>query len=106
MPSAAVILQVENGLMRKRAKGVSHWVCKQCDYTTRHRGHFNQHMVVHSDKKPFECSLCHTAFSRRATLANHLYLHGREKKFQCRFCPMAFHARNALEQHVCTHLTA
>ncbi|KAH7976453.1 hypothetical protein HPB52_014384 [Rhipicephalus sanguineus] len=104
MASITLMMQLENGLARKRARGVSHWMCRQCNYTTRHRGHLNQHMVVHSGKRPFVCHLCPMAFSRRATLANHVQLHDRDKKFLCRFCPMAFNIKSALDQHINTHL--
>nr|XP_050031424.2 zinc finger protein 776-like [Dermacentor andersoni] len=99
-------VQVENGVMTKRAKGVSYWMCKQCSYTTRHRGHLNQHMTVHSGQRPFECHLCPMAFSRRATLANHLQLHERDRTFTCRFCPATFNVKSALDQHVNVHLTS
>lgn len=83
---------------------MSLWVCRQCNYSTRHRGHLNQHMAVHSGRRPFGCHLCPMAFSRRATLANHLQLHERQRTFQCRFCPIAFTLKSALVQHITTHL--
>lgn len=92
--------------VNRRERGVSLWVCHQCSYSTRHRGHLNQHMAVHSGRRPFGCHLCPMAFSRRATLANHLQLHQRQSSssFQCRLCPLAFTLKSTLAQHINSHL--
>ncbi|XP_037555352.1 zinc finger protein 665 [Dermacentor silvarum] len=100
-------MQVENGLTSKRARAECLWRCEQCNYTTRHRGHLNQHASVHSGRRPFKCNLCPMAFSRRAKLANHLQMHIRRNRFQCRFCSSLFTNQSTLGRHVTLmHLTS
>lgn len=36
------------------------------------RDNRNAHRYVHSDKKPYECSVCHTGFMRRPLLYAHM----------------------------------
>lgn len=46
-------------------------VCQKCTKRFRNQKLLNQHMLVHSDVKPFICSTCNFAFTRRQHLMRH-----------------------------------
>ncbi|XP_054156416.1 zinc finger protein 39-like [Oppia nitens] len=51
--------------------------CQYCDYKTRTKHHLTQHMVRHSDVRPYECSVkgCELKFKRKDMLTRHEACH-------------------------------
>ena len=42
--------------------------------------HFKQHMIIHSDSKPFKCDICHRTFNQKVCLRKHLPCKEHEKQ--------------------------
>jgi hypothetical protein len=63
----------------------------------------NQHMLVHSDVRPFKCSVCDRGFRRRDTLDTHLRTHTGERPYSCNICGRSFKQKGDCNKHQRTH---
>lgn len=45
--------------------------CKFCEKIFQHRSKLLEHLVTHTDEKPFQCTMCDKKFTRSATLKRH-----------------------------------
>ena len=69
-------------------------MCEKCDKTFNSTWHLADHMVVHSDEKPFKCDDCDAPFKRVDSLKRH-----RKKTRSCSICDGTFHCIGALNKH-------
>ena len=60
--------------------------CHICNKVSLHKGHLNVHMRVHSDLKPFGCTICPLKFSISCNLETHMQTHSGLKPFGCTIC--------------------
>ena len=66
----------------------SAYVCELCPYRTTHYGHYKQHIMRHTDDRPFKCPIdgCKYAAFQKSDLDKHMRIHeGDSKKHQIRF---------------------
>ena len=78
-------------------------LCDQCGktFTTKHNLNYHKKQV-HSDLRPFQCSIdgCDKSFKLKGTLTAHLkQVHG-PKKHQCLICLKSFSRNSYLKTHV------
>ncbi|CAH0394906.1 unnamed protein product [Bemisia tabaci] len=74
--------------------------CSFCDYVTSDQSNLRQHLVVHSDLRPFKCDLCPLAFKLNSDLKKHKReCHFNERPFKCDECPSAFKNSTFLNLH-------
>lgn len=45
--------------------------CVVCGYSTRQRGHLNQHMRIHTGERPYRCGICFESFNVSSNLKRH-----------------------------------
>ena len=74
--------------------------CPECGLIVRDLSH---HRLVHTDRKPFDCSFCGQAFRRKESLAVHLRVHTGVRPFPCDRCEAAFKTSHGLKRHVFIH---
>ncbi|XP_059165509.1 uncharacterized protein LOC131948054 [Physella acuta] len=74
-----------------------------CDYKTDKFPQLVSHLRVHTDHRPFACSICLAAFRSRSNLYVHSKTHSADKKFQCPECSRTFTLKITLDQHMVTH---
>ena len=74
-----------------------------CDYVTGYKGYLLQHLISHSNERPFICSIedCGKTFKRKAGLSAHRICHS-SGQFQCtrEGCEQIFKAVEYLKRHI------
>ena len=83
---------------------VCHWQdCDRCQKPFGQRQKILRHVVVHTNYRPFVCSICGYSCSVEAVLKQHIRTHTGERPFQCTLCQKTFTASTALSVHMRTH---
>ncbi|TRY53960.1 hypothetical protein DNTS_029803 [Danionella cerebrum] len=85
---------------KKKSEG---WKCEVCLKSFSRRSHLEEHMILHSQDKPFKCAYCDECFKSRFARLKH-----QEKfhlgPFPCDICGRQFADTGNLKRHVeCTH---
>ncbi|XP_064645045.1 uncharacterized protein LOC135498620 [Lineus longissimus] len=75
-------------------------ICPVCQRGFSHQGYLNNHMLAHSNTKPYQCTTCGQFFKTSHILGFHRKLHIDEK---CAHCDMVFTWKPAYEKHILTH---
>ncbi|CAG5001551.1 unnamed protein product [Parnassius apollo] len=82
----------------------THYMCEVCGRMFKSPALLNDHSLVHSGLKQFECPQCHKVFPRRYSLVNHRRLHRRPKStHQCGVCNKTFSNAFNLKRHRMIH---
>jgi len=63
-----------------------------------------QHAIIHTDQKPFECSICSKAFRFKSNLFEHRSVHENVTPHQCPFCGKTCRLKGNLKKHLKTHV--
>ncbi|XP_037031084.1 zinc finger protein 761-like isoform X2 [Bradysia coprophila] len=78
--------------------------CHLCAVTCSTSSNLKNHVKMHAEEKPFQCSECHKCFFRRPLLNRHFATHSGDKKpFQCNVCEKRFSQKSYLSRHSITH---
>ncbi|KAA0718863.1 Zinc finger and BTB domain-containing protein 41 [Triplophysa tibetana] len=85
---------------KKKSEG---WKCDVCHKSFTRRPHLEEHMILHSQDKPFKCAYCDEYFkSRFARLKHQEKIH--LGPFPCDICGRQFNDRGNRKRHIeCTH---
>ncbi|XP_004700124.1 zinc finger and BTB domain-containing protein 41 [Echinops telfairi] len=100
-----VLFHLENAqefISIKKTKSES-WKCDICKKSFTRRPHLEEHMILHSQDKPFKCTYCEEHFKSRFARLKH-----QEKfhlgPFPCDICGRQFNDTGNLKRHIeCTH---
>ncbi|XP_055622233.1 zinc finger protein 845-like [Toxorhynchites rutilus septentrionalis] len=80
------------------------WSCEVCQKKYSSKNLLDDHMNMHSGRRPFKCDMCPKDFASKYTLAAHLKTHQeRERVFSCKECGKGFYSQNNLIQHEKIH---
>lgn len=63
------------------------------------------HMLVHAEKRSFECDLCGKHFAQKMNLHTHLVRHVNSniRRFTCEICGYAFLHKSVMQRHMLIH---
>ncbi|XP_059609288.1 gastrula zinc finger protein XlCGF57.1-like [Phlebotomus argentipes] len=88
-----------NGRLGRERKTYS---CPHCTKVITSKYSFEKHLTVHTNERPFACSLCPGTFKHRDGLEKHQAIH--TKPFVCKDCGKGFSANHCLLRHMNIHL--
>lgn len=80
-------------------------ICQICGKSLASLASFNTHMRIHTNEKPFKCSMCPKQYKQGNQLAIHKRCHSGERPYKCKLCNLAFRQRNHLDTHQNVHST-
>lgn len=63
-----------------------------------------KHLIVHTDERPFKCTICDKSYKYAETLASHNLFHEDSKPYQCKSCDKNFRTSSTLSKHTKIHL--
>ena len=75
-------------------------VCGKCSKTAYAR---DQHMLTHSQDRPFKCAECSKRFKSSTAVSVHMASHSDERKFKCNLCDWSFKQKSHLTYHMRSH---
>ncbi|XP_031711108.1 zinc finger and BTB domain-containing protein 41 isoform X1 [Anarrhichthys ocellatus] len=89
--------------LTKRKRKSEGWKCAVCLKTFTRRPHLQEHMILHTQDRPFKCSFCDEYFKSRFARLKH-----QEKyhlgPFPCEICGRQFNDTGNRKRHIeCTH---
>ncbi|CAL1288822.1 unnamed protein product [Larinioides sclopetarius] len=78
------------------------YTCANCTYATPLKNNLLRHYrVVHSEDRPYICSVCFRSFSLKQSLKIHFRTHTGERPFVCKKCHKTFIQKCHLNAHIC-----
>ncbi|KAF6720280.1 Zinc finger and BTB domain-containing protein 41 [Oryzias melastigma] len=89
--------------LNKRKRKSASWECSICSKTFSRKPHLQEHMILHTQDRPFKCSFCDEFFKSRFARLKH-----QEKfhlgPFPCEICGRQFNDSGNKKRHIeCTH---
>uniref|UniRef100_A0A914VXD6 C2H2-type domain-containing protein n=1 Tax=Plectus sambesii TaxID=2011161 RepID=A0A914VXD6_9BILA len=76
--------------------------CATCERVFKSRPLLCRHSRIHTDMRPFACSVCHKTFPWPEHLHAHMNTH-KARKYNCKECQAEFSSSSALRRHERTH---
>lgn len=74
--------------------------CETCGYSTGISSHYKQHILTHTNYKPFKCSECQFSARRKIDLTRHKATCS-QKPYKCDACKTRFYTSKNLNKHNC-----
>ena len=81
------------------AAAVQCFECPHCEFKSHVKGRLTQHLIKHTEEKPFICETCSKTFARRSALKSHQLTHTELKQFECPQCDYKSGIEYSLQQH-------
>ncbi|KAH8331860.1 hypothetical protein KR067_011921 [Drosophila pandora] len=84
-------------------QNVKPYICDSCGKQLKTITALNEHKLVHTDSRPFECTICKAGFKNRARLKAHHQIH-EEPSFVCNICGKKLQTRRTWNMHKVVHI--
>ena len=86
--------------VRKKSPVEKIYPCDVCGNSFGYKHVLQNHMLIHTGKKPFGCESCGKRFTRDHHLKTHMRLHTGEKPYECETCKKRFVQVANLRSHL------
>lgn len=75
-------------------------LCTVCKKWCSSQRVLNDHMLTHTNERPYRCEICDVGFNAKSTLTNHRFTHSNVIGFVCAECGLGFVAQYQLNKHI------
>lgn len=75
------------------------YICPECGLKLNTKRTLRQHMLNHSDFKPFKCNICGKEFKRSKSFKAHLMIHSDLRHYSCMWCDKTFKSGANFRKH-------
>ncbi|XP_021929232.1 zinc finger protein 91-like isoform X2 [Zootermopsis nevadensis] len=82
---------------------LTRYICQICGKHLSNRFTLKNHMMTHTEEKPFSCETCGKSFSLTSNLKVHQRIHSSDKPFTCDVCGKRFALKIRLQSHQFAH---
>jgi len=79
------------------------YFCSVCKKAFCKDTNLRQHMLTHTDERPYTCQDCGSRFHRKNQLICHMVTHTKEKNHTCTVCGKKFARRDGIKNHMRVH---
>ncbi|KAJ4449102.1 hypothetical protein ANN_00497 [Periplaneta americana] len=79
------------------------YLCLICSKDFNELSQLNEHILTHSELKPWKCEICGRTFRLSSQLKCHVQLHFGIKPFKCKICGKEFKYADVLNVHIRSH---
>uniref|UniRef100_A0A8C4Q314 C2H2-type domain-containing protein n=1 Tax=Eptatretus burgeri TaxID=7764 RepID=A0A8C4Q314_EPTBU len=79
------------------------YTCCYCQYSTKLKRKFYNHVKVHKEENVYKCNVCAKAFVRLWDVQGHMRSHTGERPFKCSFCGKGYSHLANMKIHVRSH---
>nr|XP_053647658.1 gastrula zinc finger protein XlCGF57.1-like [Cherax quadricarinatus] len=94
---------LESFLIKTRSKTDVMFKCDICEKEFTLKSNLAQHLILHTNVKPYSCQVCGKEFSHRSNLARHRNIHTQAGTHKCSFCDKVFSRIITFNQHMKSH---
>jgi hypothetical protein len=86
--------------IRHKGSAILTFVCDTCGKICKGKHRLQEHLNIHTNSKPFACSLCPASFNAKTTLKRHQLVHKPDARpYSCNVCSKTYRAQHALRFH-------
>ncbi|XP_046801412.1 zinc finger protein 502-like [Lucilia cuprina] len=88
---------------RAKAENTNQNQCGQCGKLFKSSFAYKNHLLIHTNEKPYECESCNKKFRTIAALTTHQRIHDDYRPYQCDLCLKSFKQTAHLKEHKLLH---
>ncbi|CAH0404374.1 unnamed protein product [Chilo suppressalis] len=87
----------------RHSERTSSHICETCGKSFYNIYSLRNHVIAHTDARPFECDVCKQRFKTRSQIINHVKGHDSFKQYACEQCGRRFKLKQQLNSHSIIH---
>nr|CAH7724011.1 unnamed protein product [Callosobruchus chinensis] len=101
-PYCSGVYRSQDTFKRHLTRNHTSCICEKCGKVLSSIESLGHHMdTVHSEAKPFACTICDKRCKRRGDLRIHMRTHTGERPYNCKMCSRSFINASNFKNHVC-----
>ena len=79
------------------------YACTLCNKSYKSSMMLDVHMKTHTKERPYMCDVCGQSFALQTTLSYHANRHTNARPYKCEICGKGFNSHPGMRRHVLTH---
>lgn len=89
--------------VRQDHQGKDRLPCPDCDKSFKSAFPLKVHRRIHTNERPFSCTVCGFASTKKSYLNTHMLTHNAVQRSECKECGKRFRDKSTLKRHSYVH---